>query len=76
VLSKLFIKLISVYQYLASPFLGECCRFYPSCSNYAKKAFAIFPFYKAMMMSIKRVFKCQPLFDGGVDDLEVGALHG
>ena len=76
ILSKFFIKLVSIYQYLVSPFLGECCRFYPSCSNYAKKAFTMFPFYKALMMSSKRGLKCQALFNGGIDDLEGGALHG
>ena len=31
-------KLIRVYQLVVSPYLGNNCRFYPSCSNYAIEA--------------------------------------
>ena len=35
---RLFIALISLYRYAISPFLGNHCRFYPSCSHYAQEA--------------------------------------
>lgn len=70
--NKLIIKLINTYQCFVSPFLGQCCRFYPSCSSYAKKAFLKLPVHKAFFMSIKRVIKCQPFSEGGVDDFESG----
>ncbi len=34
-LNAVFIGLIRVYQYTLSPMLGQRCKYYPSCSNYA-----------------------------------------
>ncbi len=32
------VSLIKLYQYLLSPWVGSHCRFYPTCSEYAKAA--------------------------------------
>ena len=37
-MSVLLIMLLRTYQYLISPLLGECCRFYPSCSSFCIEA--------------------------------------
>ena len=34
-LNAVFIGLIRAYQYTLSPMLGQRCKYYPSCSNYA-----------------------------------------
>ena len=39
--------------------LGEC-RFYPTCSQYAEECFQRFPFWKAFMLTVKRLLKCHP----------------
>jgi putative membrane protein insertion efficiency factor len=56
----LAILLIKAYKLLISPLLGNCCRFYPSCSTYAMEAFQEKPFFNALWMTIKRILSCNP----------------
>lgn len=66
-MNKPFILLIEFYQYLISPLLGSNCRFYPTCSCYARESFRVFPFYKALWYSSVRIIKCNPFHQGGYD---------
>ena len=59
--------LIRIYQLLISPFFGNCCRFYPTCSEYAKEAFATHALHKAFYLTARRILSCQPLHKGGID---------
>ena len=60
------IRLIKVYQYLISPFLGHSCRYLPTCSEYSIEALKTFGFFKGIFMSIKRILSCHPMkFLGG-----------
>ena len=43
------------------------CRFYPSCSQYAKECYLKFNFIKASFLSLKRLLRCNKLFKGGYD---------
>jgi putative membrane protein insertion efficiency factor len=65
----LFIPLIVIkgYRYFISPLLGNQCRFYPSCSHYAEEAYQRFGFIKGTYLSIKRLLKCHPWHQGGID---------
>ena len=63
-----FIKfLIKAYQLTLSPFLGKCCRFYPSCSDYALLALEKHGARKGLWLTLKRLFKCGPWHKGGID---------
>ena len=64
---RLFIILIKVYRFLISPLLGDSCRFYPSCSHYAEEAIAQYGVLKGSYLAIRRLSKCHPLHEGGVD---------
>jgi len=64
---KVIIRLIRTYQYLLSPFLGNNCRFYPSCSSYTIQALETHGLFKGSLLSIKRISKCHPWHDGGFD---------
>jgi uncharacterized protein len=44
-----------------------CCRFSPTCSEYAKEALEQKSFIKAIFAITKRVLKCHPLNAGGYD---------
>lgn len=57
------------YQKLISPFLLPSCRFYPSCSTYARLALKEYGILKGGMMSLMRILKCHPLHPGGYDPL-------
>lgn len=58
---------ISLYQRVISPLLGPRCRFYPSCSNYAKTALEQHGVISGSKLTAIRLCKCHPLHAGGVD---------
>ena len=59
--------LIRVYQLTLSPFIGQCCRFTPSCSRYAAEALKTHGFWYGSMLTIYRLLRCQPWCKGGYD---------
>ena len=59
--------LIRGYQLAISPLLGPSCRFYPSCSHYAKEAIETHGALRGTWLSVKRISRCHPLNDGGFD---------
>ena len=63
-------KLIRVYQLVVSPYLGNNCRFYPSCSNYAIEAIEKFGVLKGVKMAFFRILKCNPWGGSGIDMVE------
>lgn len=65
-LKSFFIAPIRGYQYL-SKMLPASCRYYPSCSEYAKEQFEFNRPDLAFFQSSKRILKCNKLFEGGID---------
>lgn len=70
VLNKVAIKLLRLYQLIISPLIGPSCRFYPSCSQYSIQAFENHGLVKGFYLSIKRLSKCHPGNDGGIDEID------
>ena len=64
---KLLLALIRCYKYAISPFLGQNCRFSPSCSDYAIQAIEKHGALKGLFLSLKRIFRCHPWNLGGFD---------
>lgn len=62
-----FVGFIRAYQKLLSPSLGRNCRYTPTCSHYAVDALEIHGLAKGSVMAVKRIARCQPLFEGGYD---------
>jgi putative membrane protein insertion efficiency factor len=58
---------IRLYRYCLSPFLGNRCRFYPSCSVYAEEAIARFGIWQGGWFALRRLLKCHPWHEGGCD---------
>ena len=58
---------IVAYQLLISPFLGNNCRFYPSCSQYAKEAVLKHGVLRGVVLAVRRIVRCNPWNPGGVD---------
>ena len=59
--------LIRIYQWTVSPLLGPCCRFYPSCSQYALEAIQRFGVLKGGWLTLARLARCHPWNAGGFD---------
>ena len=64
---KIIIGLIRFYQLFISPMFGPSCRFYPSCSQYAIEAIKIHGIFKGSFLAVRRVLRCHPGCDGGLD---------
>lgn len=59
-MKKILVFFIRVYQLTFSSILGRECRFYPTCSDYAKEAIEKFGIRKGLRLAIKRLSKCHP----------------
>lgn len=66
-LNRLSIYCIRFYQRVISPCLGPCCRFQPTCSEYAIVAFQSHGFLKATLLVLKRLLRCHPWGGSGYD---------
>lgn len=69
-----FLLIIWIYQNIIKRILimsgfrkEKTCIFYPSCSDYSKECFKKYDFLKASKKTIKRVGRCHPYSEGGVD---------
>lgn len=67
VVSKTLLLPIKAYRRFISPRKPPCCRFYPSCSQYAIEAIEKYGAMKGSFLAIRRILKCHPLNPGGYD---------
>lgn len=65
--AKILIILIRFYQIVISPLFAPCCRFYPSCSEYAIVALREHGPLKGSRLALLRLLKCHPFHPGGYD---------
>jgi len=61
------IALIRVYQWTVSPFLGQACRFHPSCSRYMVEALQKYGLIRGLAKGLLRLSRCHPWHPGGYD---------
>ena len=59
-IKTLILTLLKIYKFLISPFLGNNCRFLPSCSDYAYEVITEKGLIKGGILAIKRLTKCHP----------------
>jgi putative membrane protein insertion efficiency factor len=62
-----FLLLIRLYQLTLGPFIGQRCRFHPSCSEYAHLAISKQGLLRGCWLTLKRLVKCGPWHPGGID---------
>ncbi|MCK5782893.1 MAG: membrane protein insertion efficiency factor YidD [Desulfobacterales bacterium] len=62
-----FILLIDIYRYCISPYTPRSCRFYPTCSNYARESILTLGLFRGGYLAVKRILKCHPYHSGGYD---------
>lgn len=64
------IALVGLYQGFISPFTPPACRFYPTCSTYARQALKKYGIFKGGLLSLARLCRCHPFHPGGYDPLK------
>jgi putative membrane protein insertion efficiency factor len=62
-----FIFLIRFYQVCISPLKQPCCRFTPTCSQYALEAFRKHGPIKGFYLTVRRILRCHPWGGSGYD---------
>ena len=68
-MKRLLIFLIDAYKLLLSPLFGQQCRFYPTCSSYAKEAIEVHGALRGGWLGAMRIARCNPWCKGGVDEV-------
>jgi len=69
-MKEFLVFLVKFYIKNLSPLKGPCCRFYPSCSQYALESLEKHGVLRGGFMSIKRILKCNPFYKGGYDPVK------
>ena len=64
----LFILLI--YKRMISPWMIPCCRYQPTCSEYAMEAFQKKGLFEALRLTVVRIANCHPFHPGGSDPVD------
>ena len=63
----LFIGLVLFYKKCISPILPKSCIYTPTCSTYMLDAINEFGVLRGIAKGTKRIFRCMPFCEGGVD---------
>lgn len=67
-MKRLLISLIKLYRHQISPVKGgACCRFIPTCSQYALEAIEKYGALKGGYLAVRRILRCHPFHKGGYD---------
>jgi len=67
IMKKVLLLIIKGYQRYISPLKRPCCRFYPSCSEYAYLAVLKYGVLKGTLKAVWRILRCNPFCKGGID---------
>lgn len=65
--ARLMMALVRFYRACISPLLPRCCRFTPTCSQYALEALGKHGFWKGTALAVWRILRCNPFNPGGYD---------
>ena len=66
-MKHLCIALIRFYRKFISPIKPKCCRFTPTCSEYALEAFSVHGFFYGLFLTVWRILRCNPFCRAGYD---------
>lgn len=66
--ARICVALISFYRKYISCLKPRCCRFSPSCSEYARDAFLIHGFWRGIALTLWRLMRCHPFYHGNLND--------
>jgi hypothetical protein len=69
-LRRVVVLPIRAYQLLLSPMVGQRCKYYPSCSEYAAQAVQRYGILRGLVLAGWRLLRCNPWSRGGFDPVE------
>ena len=64
---RFLLWLIRFYRVSISPLHKPCCRFVPTCSQYAFEAITKYGALKGGYLALRRILRCNPFCKGGYD---------
>ena len=64
---NIVLLLIRFYRAFISPLYLPCCRYVPTCSEYALAAVERYGAWKGGWLAVKRIFRCHPFAGSGYD---------
>ena len=64
---RLLIGGVRLYRLLLSPWLGNACRFEPTCSVYTMQAVEKYGALRGVWLGMRRLARCHPFNPGGWD---------
>jgi putative membrane protein insertion efficiency factor len=68
-MARILVRIIKAYQLVLSPFFGQQCRFYPTCSQYAIEALQKHGAIRGSYYTVHRLLRCHPWCAGGHDPI-------
>ena len=66
-MKHVLIFLVKFYRKWISPMSRPCCRYIPTCSQYALQALEKYGAFKGGWLAFRRILRCNPLHKGGYD---------
>lgn len=73
-LTRVLLGCVRAYQRVLRPAMsallplkGPCCRFVPTCSEYAYQAISRYGPWKGSALALRRLLRCHPISRGGYD---------
>ncbi len=60
---------VKAYRLLLSPWIGQSCRYHPTCSAYALEALEKHGAVKGGYLTVRRILRCHPWGGSGVDNV-------
>ncbi len=74
-MSRILIALIKLYRLILSPYVGQHCRFTPTCSCYAIESVEKHGAWRGFILALKRLLRCHPWAEGGYDPVPDTPKH-
>ena len=66
-MQRVLVAGLRAYKVVISPLLPSACRFHPTCSEYMLGAVTKYGALRGFWMGVKRLGRCHPFHEGGVD---------
>jgi len=69
------VLILRAYRAVISPLYGDVCRYYPSCSHFTLQAIQQYGVVRGTWMGTRRIARCHPWAEGGIDDVPARAVQ-